>query len=721
MRKKIFNLLILLIISTACLGQVPKNITIVSSQVMKGLDTKGSLRILRPVFSHEGATLAADSANFDQVMNTFDAFGNVVITQSDGTRVYSDFLNYNGNSKLALLTRNVRLINGDATLTTDFLTYNMATKVGTYNGGGKIVNGQNVITSKNGYYFANSRDAYFRYNVVLTTPQAVIKTDTLRYNSNSKIAYFYGPTRILGKDTSVLYTENGTYNTITEQSRFGKKNLYTQGSKSLKGDSLFYDSKLGYGRAIKNITFTDTAQKFTFKGDIGIYRKADESILATKNAFVTITTESNSKPDSIWMAADTLFSKVIFNRNLKPLRQQKIRKDTELEDPQVTASNSSEKPDNKKPVTSTFGTKNLKQKGVPLPIGIKDSINRKTLKPSIITEKEVIATKADTIKKDFLPIDTLKKASVIPQISKQKQVEVIKKSKRELRQAKKGAKKLKAAKTSLKTDSTSKELVISSKIDSIKNQDKIDSALIAKVKQIKQDSILRMQDTSKTRIVLAYHHAKIFKSDLQSKADSMYFSYKDSTVRCYGDPIAWAQKSQLTADTIYIQLKNKKLDNMLLQHKAFIVNTEADSSKVYNQIKGKLISGFFRNNKLDKMFVDGNAESLYYVKEDSVSYTGLNHMISSRIKILFGNNQLQDIISIRKPEGNFFPIDKIPNGQDILDGFIWKPELRPKSKDEIIRSATPASKPAVKKPIAPVKPKKKTSTPVKPKKVVNKK
>lgn len=261
---------LLTLVSIAAFSQ-GRQIEIRSSELIKGFQASGFARIIRPVFAQEGSTLAADSADFNQASNTFDAFGHVVITQPSGTTIYSDLLNYDGNTKLAILTNNVRLIDGDVTLTTNNLTYNMNTRIGIYKGGGKIVNGKNVLTSKNGYYFAATRDAYFRNNVILTTPDALIKNDTLRYNSNSKIAYFYGPTNIYGKDDK-LYTENGTYNTTNEQARFGKNNLYTQGSKSLTGDSLFYDRKAGYGKAIGHVTFIDTAEKAILKGGLGEYK-----------------------------------------------------------------------------------------------------------------------------------------------------------------------------------------------------------------------------------------------------------------------------------------------------------------------------------------------------------------------------------------------------------------------------------------------------------------
>src|SRR5690606_31160442 len=120
-------------------------------------------------------------------------------------------------------------------------------------------------------------------------------------------------------------TEDGTYNTATDQAAFGKKNLYRQNSKSLKGDSLFYDGKVGYGRAVKNILFKDTAQKIELRGNLGYYLKKDESITVTKNAYVVFETEKDSiSKDSIWMSADTLYSKVLTKGELYTLRKSRI-------------------------------------------------------------------------------------------------------------------------------------------------------------------------------------------------------------------------------------------------------------------------------------------------------------------------------------------------------------------------------------------------------------
>lgn len=682
--RKYFVSILIIILGCSAFAQSPQQVKLISSEVSKGFTRAGLIRIIRPVFAHDGSTLAADSANFDQKKNTFDAFGNVVITQPNGSTVYSDLLNYNGNTKHAVLTRNVRLVDGDATLTTNLMTYNMGTKIGTYLGGGKIVNGQNVLTSTRGYYFSNSRDAYFRNNVVLTSPDAVIKSDTLRYNSTSKIAFFYGPTNIYGKDDT-LYTENGQYNTVNDQARFGKRNLYTQGNKSLKGDSLFYDRKAGFGRALGNITFVDAAENITFKGEVGVYRKNDESILATKNAYVVITTESDSaKVDSIYMTADTLFSKMVLNSRIKPYKKDALKSDTELEEEVVASKDDSRRKvpaeTDKKTPEPKLSRKERKAAKNKQPVA--DSLSVKA--DSVVLNRDSIALKTDS---DKVVIDSI--------AAKSDSIAI------------KGDSKAATVKDSIAVKPVATKPAVGQKaavpVKSSKKSDKKQAQGKVAPKEPNPLKEILSKDTAKTRIVMAYHRAKIFKSDLQAKSDSMFFSYGDSTVRCYVNPMIWTQGSQLSGDTVYLQLKNKKLDNMLLQRNSFIVNTEEGDSTHFNQVKGKVITGLFAKGKLDRMFVDGNAESIYYVKEDS-AYSGMNRMLSSRIKVVFKDGKLKDIISILKPEGNYYPIENIPTDEDILKGFIWKPKDRPRSKEEIIptlaRKAPAKPKAPAKKPVA---------------------
>ncbi|MBD3749561.1 MAG: hypothetical protein IE931_08700 [Sphingobacteriales bacterium] len=633
MRKYILFLFLILSAFFSNAQKVTK-INLVKSDSFIGLKRNGenTNKVINPIFQQDNATLTCDSAYFYIQRNGFEAFGHVHINQADTVNIYSDHLNYDGNTKLAILKNNVKLTDNQAVLTTNDLDYNLGTKLGRYYNGGKIVNDKNTLTSQNGYYYTETKDAFFRYNVVVKSPEVLIKSDTLKYNTLSKIAYFFGPTHIYGK-TDTLYTENGKYNTVNDQAAFGKNNLYTQNSKSLKGDSLFYDGKKGFGRAKKNIVFRDTAQKVELRGDLGIYHKSDESIEVTQNAYVILTTEKDSvKKDSIWITADTLKSRVVSKSQLY-----------DLQHPKWLAKDSSASKLVLKPI------KTLKQDSSSrIPIK-KDSLQNDSLKLDSIPPKIILK---DSIKAK--PV--LEKLDTIPGPIG---VSVVNKAPKE---------KLPVPKLQIQDASVLKV-----------------AAVYAKKKEIKilLDTLpAEATDTTKIRIVSAYKNVKIFKSDLQGKADSAFFSYGDSVLRIYQKPIIWAQGSQLSADTMYLQMKNKKMDHVDLIRNAIVVNTEKDSTK-YNQVAGKLMKGYFKNDKLDVIYVNGNAESIYF-PSDSSGEDGMMRSIAARMRINFRNDSLMDITFIRKPEHHYYPLAKITEELKTLPNFNWKPKERPKSKEDII-------------------------------------
>jgi len=61
-------------------------------------------------FEHNGAVLSCDSAVFYQGKNLMRAYGNVVMNQADTLHMYSNFLEYDGNSKKALAYGAVKLV-----------------------------------------------------------------------------------------------------------------------------------------------------------------------------------------------------------------------------------------------------------------------------------------------------------------------------------------------------------------------------------------------------------------------------------------------------------------------------------------------------------------------------------------------------------------------------------------------------------------------------------
>ena len=107
--------------SFAVFAQKVTRVELLQSETFIGLKRNGenTNKVIKPVFKQDNATLTCDSAYFYLEKNSFEAFGNVHINQGDSVNISADHLNYDGNTKLAILKNNVRLTDKEAILTTN--------------------------------------------------------------------------------------------------------------------------------------------------------------------------------------------------------------------------------------------------------------------------------------------------------------------------------------------------------------------------------------------------------------------------------------------------------------------------------------------------------------------------------------------------------------------------------------------------------------------------
>lgn len=262
----------------------------------------GAQRLIGNVeFTHEGAIMYCDSAYFYGETNSLDAFSRVHINQADTLDLYGDFLHYDGNTRIAEVRRNVRLISKDTRLTTSTLDFNLARNVGYYTRHADIESGENNLSSREGYYYGREQMYYFRDSVILRNPDYTMYSDTLQYNTVSKVAYFFGPTEIIG-DSSFIYCEDGWYNTSSNVSMLKVNALVRNNKQTIQGDSLYYERETGYGEGFSNIELFDEEQNIILRGNRAfIYQQEDRALLTDSALFIYITPE-----DSVYVHADTL-------------------------------------------------------------------------------------------------------------------------------------------------------------------------------------------------------------------------------------------------------------------------------------------------------------------------------------------------------------------------------------------------------------------------------
>lgn len=211
-----------------------------------------------------------------------------------------------------------------------------------------------------------------------------------------------------------------------------------------------------------------------------------------------------------------------------------------------------------------------------------------------------------------------------------------------------------------------------------------DSALF--VQFSKKDTLYMHADTLKTipdlslpqdsnkRFFMAYYHVRFFKPDLQGQCDSLSYQMKDSTIRMYKDPVLWDETNQMSAERIEYVSKEIDPDYAKLENNAFIINKE-DSVK-FNQISGKRITGQIFDNKLKTIDVNGNAQTLYYLKEKE-KYSGVNRLESSKIQIHMIENKIDSITFYPKPEGKTIPLKELTPENAELKSFQWRESEKP--------------------------------------------
>ncbi len=200
---------------------------------------------------------------------------------------------------------------------------------------------------------------------------------------------------------------------------------------------------------------------------------------------------------------------------------------------------------------------------------------------------------------------------------------------------------------------------------------------------MRSDTLISLMENEadSARTLVGYKNVRIFKTNLQAVCDSLVYQTKDSLFTFYQSPIIWSDTSQFYSDTVLMQMKNEEIDKIYLNNNAYIINSPDEI--YFNQIRGKNMTAFFKNDEIQKMRVVGNAESIYYILDEDDAYTGVNKCVCSNMLINFVDNEIDDIFFYTNPTSNLYPMRKADHNALKLPGFRWDRNQRPKSRFDL--------------------------------------
>ena len=191
------------------------------------------------------------------------------------------------------------------------------------------------------------------------------------------------------------------------------------------------------------------------------------------------------------------------------------------------------------------------------------------------------------------------------------------------------------------------------------------------------------------RVIRGFYDVRIFKSNMSGRSDSIYSNQQSGLTKLINlnrdggnrKPVLWSGENQMTGDSIHLMsnTKTEQLDSLLVFDNAFLI--QKDSIEGHNQVKGKKLTGYFRDNELYEVIIDKNTETLHYMRNENDDLIGINKTLASSIRILFQEREIQDIYYYKQIDGKLTPEADFPPNARELKGFNWRGEERILSKE----------------------------------------
>ena len=196
----------------------------------------------------------------------------------------------------------------------------------------------------------------------------------------------------------------------------------------------------------------------------------------------------------------------------------------------------------------------------------------------------------------------------------------------------------------------------------------------------------------KKSFLRAFRKARMYKSNIQVRADSLSFNETDGIMHLFGAPIAWSGEKQVTGDKIeaYFDTENEFIDSLKVVGNAFAIS-KADSLNLkdeFNQVKGKLMTVYYTENKVNLAKVIGNAQAITYAddqneKTKEVERIGVALSTCGTIEAEFEDNTVQIISCNVGANSDIYPMSKISREKRFFPDFNWNTKDRLRRWEDI--------------------------------------
>ncbi len=196
----------------------------------------------------------------------------------------------------------------------------------------------------------------------------------------------------------------------------------------------------------------------------------------------------------------------------------------------------------------------------------------------------------------------------------------------------------------------------------------------------------------KKSFLRGYRKVRIFKSNMQGRADSLSFNETDGEMHLMRQPILWMGAKQVTGDEIRVYSDPEKeiTDSIRVLGNAFAIS-KADSLNMkdeFHQIKSRNMMVYLKDNNIDVAKAVGNAQAITYAddtneKTKEVTRIGVALSTCGEIVAYFIEKKLEQVDCNIGANTDTYPMSKISRDERFFKDFNWNTKDRPQKWRDI--------------------------------------
>ena len=202
---------------------------------------------------------------------------------------------------------------------------------------------------------------------------------------------------------------------------------------------------------------------------------------------------------------------------------------------------------------------------------------------------------------------------------------------------------------------------------------------------LKADTIIiKLDSLDNVNRINAYRNVQSASKDYFAVCDSLSNSKSDSLTKLFGAPILWTENTQMTGEYMEVLQDSNSIKLAKVEGKALSIS-EVEPDLYYNQVSGRNMTGYFKEEKLVLVHVVGNAKTIYFLEEEKendstkvLERQGVSRLVSGELKVFLDSGEVRRVTYYDEPDGVHFDLSKAPEKELRSENFHWQPAKKPK-------------------------------------------